>query len=227
MLINNSLSNLIILAGAYLVVLTIKIIKDKENCTKKLTFIYGTIFIVLLLGTTFSFLNNSFRWDRVMGSINPEADPNGIGYVGMLQKETLEKAKIIGEAENMSIPIDDSILSIEGCYTFIYIIGKCGLLFGGIIALIVILTSVKLILNAKNIKEEYGKFLIIGLSLLLILQSFATVLMNINMGIQSNVNLPFVTYGGVYFIVNIVNMAIILSVYRRKDVFMFENEVVD
>ena len=69
--------------------------------------------------------------------------------------------------------------------------------------------------------------MIIGLSLLFILQSFATVLMNINMGIQSNVNLPFVTYGGVYFIVNIVNMAIILSVYRRKDVFMFENEVVD
>ena len=225
MLINNSLSNLIILAGAYLAVLTIKIIRDKANCTKKLTFIYGTIFIVLLLGTTFSFLNHSFRWDRVMGSINPEADPNGIGYVGMLQKETLEKAKIIGAAENMSIPIDDSILSIEGCYTFIYIIGKCGLLFGWIIALIVILTSIKLILNAKNIKEEYGKFLIIGLSLLFILQSFATVLMNINMGIQSNVNLPFVTYGGVYFIVNIVNMAIILSVYRRKDVYMFEDEV--
>ena len=225
MLINNSLSNLIILAGAYLAVLTIKIIRDKANCTKKLTFIYGTIFIVLLLGTTFSFLNHSFRWDRVMGSINPEADPNGIGYVGMLQKETLEKAKIIGEVENMSIPIDDSILSIEGCYTFIYIIGKCGLLFGWIIALIVILTSIKLILNAKNIKEEYGKFLIIGLSLLFILQSFATVLMNINMGIQSNVNLPFVTYGGVYFIVNIVNMAIILSVYRRKDVYMFEDEI--
>ena len=47
--------------------------------------------------------------------------------------------------------------------------------------------------------------------------------MNINMGIQSNVNLPFVTYGGVYFIVNIVNMAIIFSVYRRKDVYMFED----
>ena len=227
MLINNSLSNMIILAGAYVIIFTIKIIKDKENCTKKLTFMYGTIFAVLLLVITFTFMNDSLRWNRLTSSINPEADPNGSGYVGMLQKETLEKAKIIGPAENMSLPIDDSILNIESCYTFIYIIGKCGLLFGGIIALIVILTSVKLILNAKNIKEEYGKFLIIGLSLLFILQSFATVLMNINMGIQSNVNLPFVTYGGVYFIVNIVNMAIILSVYRRKDVFMFENEVVD
>lgn len=227
MLINNSLSNMIILAGAYVIIFTIKIIKDKENCTKKLTFMYGTIFAVLLLGITFTFMNDSLRWNRLTSSINPEADPNGSGYVGMLQKETLEKAKIIGPAENMSLPIDDSILNIESCYTFIYIIGKCGLLFGGIIALIVILTSVKLTLNAKNIKEEYGKFLIIGLSLLFILQSFATVLMNINMGIQSNVNLPFVTYGGVYFIVNIVNMAIILSVYRRKDVFMFENEVVD
>ena len=101
-------------------------------------------------------MNDSLRWNRLTSSINPEADPNGSGYVGMLQKETLEKAKIIRPAENMSLPIDDSILNIESCYTFIYIIGKCGLLFGGIIALIVILTSVKLILNAKNIKEEYG-----------------------------------------------------------------------
>lgn len=225
MLINNSLSNMIILAVSYLVVSTIKIIKDKENCTRKLTFIYGMIFVLVLLGITFTFMNQSVRWYRVIGSLNPEADPNGIGYVGMLQKETLQKAKIIGEVENMSISIDDSILNIESCYTFIYIIGKCGLLFGGIIALIVILTSIKLILNAKNIKEEYGKFLIIGLSLLFILQSFTTVLMNINVGIQSNVNLPFVTYGGVYFIVNIVNMAIILSVYRRKNVYVFEDEV--
>ena len=50
------------------------------------------------------------------------------------------------------------------------------------------------------------------------MQSFATILMNINMGIQTNVNLPFVTYGGVNFIVNSLTIAVIFSVYRRKDI---------
>ena len=84
------------------------------------------------------------------------------------------------------------------------------------------MTSIKLIINAKNIKEQYGKYLIIGLSTIYILQSFATILMNVNMGIQTNVNLPFVTYGGVYFIVNILTIAIIFSVYRRKDINQYE-----
>ena len=49
-----------------------------------------------------------------------------------------------------------------------------------------------------------------------------TILMNVNMGIQTNVNLPFVTYGGVYFIVNILTIAIIFSIYRRKDINEYE-----
>lgn len=53
------------------------------------------------------------------------------------------------------------------------------------------------------------------------MQSFATILMNLSLGIQVDVNLPFVTYGGAFFIVNIINMAIVLSVYRRKDINIF------
>ena len=50
--------------------------------------------------------------------------------------------------------------------------------------------------------------------------------MNINLGIQININLPFVTYGGAYFIVNIINIAIILSIYRRKDINFYDNQVI-
>ena len=42
--------------------------------------------------------------------------------------------------------------------------------------------------------------------------------MNINLGIQANINIPFVSYGGFYFMVNILSMALMFSVYRRKDI---------
>ena len=224
MVLIQTVTNMIILASAYLIVATIKIIKDKEHCARRLTIMYGAIFTIVVLFVINGIMSSSFRFDRIIYSFNPEADPGGSGYIGMLQKEILQKAKIIGEAENTSIPIDESILNIEGNYTFIYLIGKCGLLVAGILVITIILTSIRLIFDAKNIKEQYGKFLVIGLGSLFIVQSFATILMNVNMGIQTNVNLPFVTYGGVYFIVNMMSMAIILSVYRRKDINMFERE---
>ena len=136
----------------------------------------------------------------------------------MLQKDILHNAKLFGETEIEAITSDVSILNIESNYTFIYLLGKAGIVITSILVFLIILTSIRLIINCNNMKEEYGKLLVIGLSTLFILQSFATILMNLNLGIQTNVNLPFVTYGGVYFIVNILSIAIILSVYRRKDI---------
>ena len=170
---------------------------------------------------------SSFRAERILTSFNPERDPNGSGWVGMQQKEVLEKSKLVGEADTDILSVEHSILGVESNYTFIYIIGKAGYLIAGLLTLIIILTSIRMIYNAKNVKELYGKYLIIGLSSLFILQSFATILMNINMGLQTNVNIPFITYGGVFFIVNILSIALILSIYRRKDINQYEikNEI--
>jgi len=132
----------------------------------------------------------------------------------------MENAKLIGKAEVeeewLVVNIDD--IFEDSNHTFIYLLGKVGIIPAIILVLAIILTSIKLIINAKNIKEQYGKFLIIGLSTLYILQSVASVLMNINWGIQADINIPFVSYGGFYFMVNILSMALMFSVYRRKDI---------
>lgn len=219
----SSITNAIILGIVYLIVSTVKIIQNKKNRIKNLIILYVIpVFMGLLLILTL--VKSPYRLERIVSSFNPEIDPESSGYVGMLQKEILENAKIIGEADTMAVSSNQSIINLENNYTFIYLLGKTGILVAGLLVCTIILTSIKLIINAKNIKEQYGKFLIIGLSSLYILQSFATILMNVNMGVQTNVNLPFVTYGGVYFIVSILSIAIIFSVYRRKDIYQYELE---
>ena len=219
----SSITNSIILGIVYLIISTVKIIQNKKNRIKNLIILYVIpVFIGLMLILTL--VKSPYRLERIVSSFNPEIDPESSGYVGMLQKEILENAKIIGEADTMAISSNQSIINLESNYTFIYILGRTGILVAGLLVCTIILTSIKLIINAKNIKEQYGKFLIIGLSSLYILQSFATILMNVNMGVQTNVNLPFVTYGGVYFIVSILSIAIIFSVYRRKDIYQYEIE---
>ena len=219
----SSITNAIILGIVYLIISTVKIIQNKKNRIKNLIILYVIpVFIGLMLILTL--VKSPYRLERIVSSFNPEIDPESSGYVGMLQKEILENAKIIGEADTMAISSNQSIINLESNYTFIYLLGRTGILVAGLLVCTIILTSIKLIINAKNIKEQYGKFLIIGLSSLYILQSFATILMNVNMGVQTNVNLPFVTYGGIYFIVSILSMAIIFSVYRRKDIYQYEIE---
>ena len=223
LVINSRITYGIILGLVYLVLTTIKIIQDVDNHIRKLILIWGTIGIFGFIFLIMLLMGPHYRLDRLIASFNPEIDPNGSGYIGMLQKEILENANLIGEANTEVISSDKYLVIEESNYTFIYLLGKAGVLIAGILVLTIVLTSLKMILNSKIVKDKYGKFLIIGLSTLYIIQSVVSVLMNINLGIKTDVKLPFVTYGGIYFIVNILGVAIILSVYRRKDITLYDD----
>ena len=69
-----------------------------------------------------------------------------------------------------------------------------------------------------KIKDNYGKLLVIGISSMFILQSIFNILINLNLWIDFSFNLPFVSYGGVNLIVNIVSLALVLTIYRKKDI---------
>lgn len=207
----------ILLGSIYLIIATMFIIKISQNKVRTLVKMYGTMAILVLL-TMFYIGIEPYHFERLTISFHPELDPEGMGYIGMLQKEVLQNAKLIGEADTEIIKSDEFILSAESNFTFIYLIGKAGILPASILVIAILLIAIKIIINSKLIKDWYGKAIIIGLGLLYIMQSVISVLMNINLGIQININLPFVSYGGTYFVINAISIAYILSIYRRKDI---------
>ena len=112
-----SLTNAAILCMVYLVLGTIKIIQDKEKVILKLSIIYGLILLSILMIFILSFMGSPFRINRIVSSFNPELDPNGAGYTGMLQKEILENAKLIGEADTPIVKTNDYIVSEDSNFT--------------------------------------------------------------------------------------------------------------
>ncbi len=209
-----SIANAVILFFSYLTIGTVKIIKTDKHKIKKLSIIYGLILCAVLFVTIVSATSIE---EKIMASFNPEIDPYGIGYAGMMQKEVLNNAKLIGEADTPVVSGEDYLINKDSNFTFIYLVGKTGILVSVLLVITIILTAVKFILSSKKVKDMYGKFIIIGLGFLIIFQSIASVLINVNMGIRLDINIPFVTYGGVHLIINIISVALILSVYRRKD----------
>ena len=223
MMIDLSFTNMIILVISYLIIITIKIIKERNYCILKLGTVYGFVVSIICVFTVIIVLQQSVNWSKVEEYINVNIENADNGSNMLLQREIIRNAKMVGEAENLSVPIDETIFYSESNYTFIYIIGKMGLYYAEIIVVLYIFIAIKLMLNVKKVKDEYGRYLTVGLGALFIVQSFATMFVNISLGIYADVNLPFITYGGSYFIVNMFEIALLFSIYRRRIMYNIES----
>ena len=215
-----SKASVFVLGLSYLIISTIKLIQ--LNKKKKIAILWGIpIFISILLVITHIGYNiGSFRIDRIenriISSFSPEVDPFGAGWEGMNQKSIINSANLIGKADNMSEAIQ--IFNEGTNYPLIAILANYGWIITIMLVLIVITFNIKLILDAIKIKDTYGKLLILGIACLFILRSVFCILMNFNLGIKADFDIPFVSYGKINLVMDIMSLSIIFSVYRRKDI---------
>lgn len=216
-----SISYMVVLSISYLIILTIKLLNLEKNKKKNLIVLWVTTIIMIII-----LLGNSFRFNRVITSFYPESDPEGAGFIGMNQKAIISSANVIGKADGLeNIEEVLTLFDVEGNHAIISILAHYGWLMTIALIGIVLLTCIKLIMDSKKIKDFYGKMIIIGISSLFILKSIFHIFMNFNFGVQSNFDLPFVSEGGVNLIVNMICMALVLSIYKRKDILQYENNI--
>ena len=212
-----SLTSAFILGMAYMIIATVKIIKDSH---KKVTNVLKLCGVIAVLGIIciITLTTRPYLLERMAISFHPEIDPEGAGWLGINRKLIIESASMFGEAEDMSNALE---LFDEGTeFAFISILAHYGWIVASLLIITIILISIKLIINSMKVKDTYGKMLIIGISCLFIFQSVFNVLMNLNLWFESGFELPFVSYGGTGLIMNMVCLALVLSIYRRKDILV-------
>lgn len=218
-----SIATAFILGLVYMIISTIKLAKLKKR--KYITILWG-IPLILFLATILISVANEFgeyRITRIIVSFYPEIDPNGSGYEAMNRNKIIKSAKLFGEIEGIDIEYNQWFEQGEG-WAFITILKNYGWIVSLGMLLAIILFNVKLIKNAINIKEEYGKWLTIGISSMFILQSLFNVAMNLGFGIIASFNLPLISYGLTSLIMDMMSLALVLSVYRRKDINICSGE---
>lgn len=215
MFLSQSLTNIVILTITYLVLTTVKIYKENIKSINKILLLYVVSFIIIFtMFFIFNILyNNSFIEFQ---NVNSQQQ--------IIQEDILKNAKLIGETDLESFRNNESSLVEESNYTFLYLIGKVGIILSTILIFVILLISLNLLFCVKRINEKYGKNLVIGLSSIFILESIIHILSNLNSSFILNANLPLVTYGSVYFAINCIIFAIILSIYRQKDIYMYRND---
>lgn len=207
-----------ILAISYWIISISAIINSKKEVKNKLskflisTLIIGLIFVLFVLlakpGIFYKF--------KSLISRSYESDLRFNGWMGLKISEVLDEAKLTSGLDNMETY--QGLFDGGTNYALITIIAYCGTLYSAIIIVTVILLCMKLIWDCKNIKDNYGKLLIVALSSIILLQACLNILMNLNLVPIMDINLPFVSYGMNGLFVNMQSIALILSIYRRKDI---------
>ena len=209
----------------YLILTTIKLLQINKNIKRNIGLLWG-VPVVLILISIIIMTNSTlglFRFNRIATAFNPESDPNGAGWIGINQNLIINSAQLVGESEDMSNALN---IFDEGTnYAFISLLAHYGWIISGAMILIIVLLSIKLIINAIKVKDVYGKNIIIGIATMFILQSICNILMNFNLGIQAYFNIPFISYGGANLITNMICVALVFSVYRRKNIILKSNEM--
>ena len=217
-----SLTSAFILGIAYMIIATVKILKDSYKKVTNLLKLWGVIFVLGIISIISLTAGAPYLLEKIITTFHPETDPEGTGWLGINRKLIIESASTFGEAEDMSNALE---LFDEGTeFAFISILAHYGWIVAILLIVTIILISVKLIINSIKVKDAYGKMLIIGISCLFIFQSVFNVLMNLNLWFESGFELPFVSYGGTGLIMNMVCLALVLSIYRRKDILISSDE---
>lgn len=216
-----AMTSAIVLGITYLIIATVKLLNDKQNRKISIAILWG---IPILMGIAILICILPSIWNRLVASFAPEQDPAGGGWIGMNQNMILNNAKLFGESYNMSGAIT---MFDEGTnFAFISILAHYGWIVSLGMVIAIVTFSIKLMINAIKIKDMDGKLMIVGVSSLFILQSIFNLLMNLNLGMKSDFNIPFISYGNSNLVVNMLYLALVLSVYRRKDILESANEQV-
>jgi len=198
----------LVVAMTYAIISTIQVLKLKQNRIKNILKIWG---FPTILFTLFVF--------AMMITVNMKYNRDISGY---FVKETviIEQAKLFGEIE----VINQSRFVKNTTFAFLSLLGNYGWFASISMVLSVVLLNIKLILNARKIKDTYGKFLILGISIIFILETVFNIVMNF-LGLPAEFNIPLVSYGKVSLIINMMCLALVLSVYRRKNINEFDKKI--
>lgn len=218
-----------ILILTYYAIITAKIIQMKEKkYIKKLCKITSIAIIILTLIWLGSLVKYNKFDDTIhtIGTIfNPEINTDtDIVWQRTAQREIIKSAKLFGKANKVDISTAMLFNTEKGIFPLNALLLNYGWIISILMLIMVLSFSIKLIIDTRKIKDTYGKLLIIGIAGLFIFRSMLCILINLNPGILLDADIPFISYGKINLVIDILSLAVIFSVYRRKNIILNTNK---
>ena len=159
------------------------------------------------------FVLKEYQRDRLMIFVNPEMDPNGMGYQLVQSQTAIGSGGLLGKGL-LSGHMTQHGFVPENWTDFIFtVIGEELGLVGGVSLLLLFGLLFVLILRAAHHSvDRLGSLLCVGMATLLIFQVFVNIGMTIGLAPVVGLPLPFGSYGGSAILVYMAGIGIVGSV---------------
>ena len=192
-------------------------------CGIKYRYIFMTMGAALITAPFFwFFVLNEKRKARVLEFISPGSDQLGSSYQLNRAEMAIGSGQIYGsglykgiQTQNGGVPVKESD------FIFTVIGEELGFIGAMVVIVLIFCILLRCIYIAKNSRDYYGAFLVIGLSSMFGFHFMENIGMCVRILPVTGIPLPFVSAGGSAMITNYIALGIILSVSirRRKTIF--------
>ncbi len=166
------------------------------------------------------FILSDYQKLRVLTVLNPELDPQGIGWQQLNGLLALGSGQLWGKGlfreDHHPVPM------IYNDFIFTFVGEAMG--FIGCFALILLIGSLcgRMLYTGFKIKDDMGKFICIGVFAMFASQTILNVGMCLSVLPVIGITLPFVSAGGTSVAVSYIGIGLVLSVYSHNRKALFE-----
>ena len=163
-----------------------------------------------------------YQKHRILVFLNPELDPLGSGYHVTQSKIAVGSGQFIGKG--LFKGTQNNLGFIPERHTdFIFsIIGEeFGLIGSMVIVLLFLWLIMRCMYIAKISKDDYGKFITIGVMAMFLFHVLENIGMTIGIMPVTGIPLPFISYGGSSLLTNMIAIGLVLNVGMRRQVIRF------
>jgi rod shape determining protein RodA len=179
--------------------------------------------VLLILGLTAPFVWNflrEYQKDRILVFLNPNIDPLGAGYTVIQSKIAIGSGGFLGKGWLSGTQSQLHFLP-ESHTDFIFatFAEEHGLL-GALVLLSLYFVLIRQgLVIAEKTSDPFGKFLALGISLMLCIQIFVNISMNLGLAPVVGLPLPLMSYGGSSIFVTFLSLGILANINKTRAVF--------
>ncbi|OIJ20152.1 cell division protein FtsW [Anaerobacillus alkalidiazotrophicus] len=171
----------------------------------------------IILMITIMTSRQSYLFTRLYAFLNPDAEPNGAGYIYIVVRNVLSEAGWFGNGlyNNLNFQL---LPEAHTDFAFPFLVYSLGWAFGIVLCLILLIFISRISKHAFKTKDLYGRLIVIGGAILFAVPTTWNILMGFGIVPIMEVSLPFISYGGSMLLFYAAILGLILNVYRRKDI---------
>jgi rod shape determining protein RodA len=192
-------------------------------CLLVLTGLERKHYLMLLVGIVFvasiswSFFLADYQQQRIKVFLQPTADPMGRGYNVSQAIIAIGSGGVFGRGLGFGSQSQLRFIpESQTDFLFAVIAEELGL-FGVVLVLgLFAIIFYRLVVIARRASDDFGLFLVLGITILFFLHVFINIGMNMGIMPVTGISLPFLSYGGSFLLVCFLLLGIVESVAVRR-----------